>query len=206
MKYGGHSNGCRAALDSLSSWGSAGKTNLGKTIYNGSEVNIDMSSNPVDSFVGVGCPGNFSELSYFAKQVDESGEIAIQRLREDGNLHPTFGQVAHELESASGEVAGLARFFKNPRLSLNLFEQYYNWISSNTDSQPGKDMSFEYFTIIKGRFISENDLIVPIKDEEAIFDNIQSTNKNNITVNIEHVGMAENNEVKNYVKVSLNKN
>ena len=207
IQYVGHSNGCRAALDSLSSWQSTGKSSLGKVIYNGSEILIDMSSNPVDTFVGVACPGSFSELSYFAKQVNKSGGIAIQRLR-NNNLHPKFGDVAHELESVSGEVAGVSRFFDNPRLSLNLFQQYYDWIHSDKDEQPG-DVDVDYFTIItgtKGFFTNgKDDTIVPTKDELFIFNKLTSNNKVNVSVSTIHIGMPKNNEVKRYVKQSLDK-
>ena len=206
IQYVAHSNGCRTALDSLSNWSAAGKPNAGKVIYNGSELNVDMLPNPVDTFVGVACPGNFSELSYFARQINLSGGVAIERMRAKGNLHPKFGDVAHELESVSGEVAGITRFSNNPKISLNLFEQYFKWISGDTDSQPGSGLSFNSFTIIGGRFISDSDLIVPIKDEDGIFAKIQSNNKTKFIVNAIHVGMAEDNQVKKYVKESLNRN
>jgi len=208
VQYVGHSNGCRAALDSLSSWQSTGKSSLGKVIYNGSEILIDMSSNPVDTFVGIACPGAFSELSYFARQVNKSGNIAITRLRNKNNLHPKFGDVAHELESAAGEIAGVSRFFDNPRLSLNLFQQYYDWINSDKDEQPG-DIDVGYFTIItgtKGFFTNgKDDTIVPTKDELFIFNKLTSNNKVNVSVSTIHIGMSKNNEVKRYVKQSLDK-
>ncbi len=208
IQYVSHSNGCRTALDSLSNWSVSGKLNVGKVIYNGTELNLTMLPNPVDTFVGVACPGNFSELSYFARQVNLSGGVAIERMREKNNMHPKFGDVAHEMESVSGEVVGVSRFLDNPRLSLNLFQQYYDWIRSDEDRQPGNRLEINYFTLImgtKGLFNSNDDLIVPIKDENSIFNKIKSNNKLNISVNTIHIGMPKNPQVKEYVKKSLGK-
>ncbi|HLC61174.1 MAG TPA: CARDB domain-containing protein [Candidatus Nanoarchaeia archaeon] len=209
IQYVGHSNGCRAALDSLSSWQSTGKSSLGKVIYNGSEILIDMSSNPVDTFVGVGCPGAFSELSYFAKQVNKSGNVAITRLENKNNTHTKFGDVTHELESASGEVAGVSRFFDNPRLSLNLFQQYYDWIHDDKDEQPGRNLQINYFTLIYGTdgflFSKSNDQIVPVKDELNIYNNIESTNKKLINISRKHTGMTDDKMIKSDVTKSLDK-
>ncbi len=209
IQYVAHSNGCRVALDSLSNWSSTGKASAGKIIYNGNEIAIDMLSNPVDTFVGVACPGNFSELSYFAKQINNSGAIAIQRLKDNNNLHPKFGDVAHELESASGEVAGLSRFLENPRISLNLFNQYYDWIRREDDKQPGKNLNFNYFTLIYGTLgfasIGKDDTIVSVKDEIGLFNDTTPNNKKILNVTTIHVGMTKNQKVKNMVKESLDK-
>ncbi|MBI1936125.1 hypothetical protein HYS31_06815, partial [Candidatus Woesearchaeota archaeon] len=203
IQYVAHSNGCRTALDSLSNWSSSGKASAGKVIYNGTEINLSMSLNPVETFVGVACPGNFSELSYFARQVNLSGGVAIERLRMKGNLHPKFGDVAHEMESSLGEVAGITRFFNNPRLSLNLFQQYYDWIRSDEDRQPGK-ISLNKFALVYGDYLSRgSDLIVSAKDEKDLFDKINSNNKTKLKINIIHVGMSEDNQVKDFVKKSI---
>ena len=209
IQYVGHSNGCRTALDALTNWSSSGKNNVGVIIKDDNNITVSLSSNPVDTFVAVGCPGNFSELSYFARQVKNSGDIAIKRLESKNNLHPKFGDVAHELESVLGEIAGVSRAFNNPRISLNLFEQYYDWIRDDGDRQPGKNLQVNYFTLIYGKLgffsIGNDDTIVSVADEIDIFNNTQSNNKKLISVTTIHVGMAENKEVKKHVKQSLDK-
>jgi len=210
IQYVAHSNGCRTALDSLSNWSSTGKINVGKVIYNGTEIILNMTLNPVDTFVGVACPGNFSELSYFARQVNLSGGVAIERMREKNNLHIKIGEISHEMESSLGEVVGINRFFENPKISLNLFQNYNSWISSNEDKQPGSNLHFNYFTLIYGTqgFLSNNqdDSIVPIKDEVKIFSNIGADSKILRNVSRRHTRMIEDSQVKNLVKSSLDKN
>ena len=209
IQYVGHSNGCRTALDSLTNWSSSGKNNVGVIIKEGNNITVSLSSNPVDTFVAVGCPGNFSELSYFAKQLKSSGDTAIKRLQDKNKYHTKFGDVAHELESISGEIIGVSRTFNNPKISLNLFKQYYDWIKSEEDGQPGKNLQLDYFTLIYGKLgffsIGNDDTIVSVADEIDIFNNTNSNNKKLIGVMTIHVGMAENKEVKKHVKQSLDK-
>ena len=180
-------------MDSLKNWSTAGRIGIGKVIYNGTSRNINMLANPIDTFVGVACPGAFSELSYFAEQVNESGDIAIQRLRDDGNFHPKFGDVGHELESTSGEIVGVSRFLDNPRISLNLFNQYYDWMSSDKDGQPG-DVNVNKFVLIYGNdgFGKDNDddYIIPVSDEVFIYNNVAIQNKSSKMVFTRHFGMA----------------
>ena len=61
LDYVGFSNGCRVALDSLKNYSSTGKNNAG--YYFDSSTGIyklmDLGSNPVDTFVAVGCPRFF---------------------------------------------------------------------------------------------------------------------------------------------------
>lgn len=209
IQYVGHSNGCRTALDSLTNWSSSGKNNVGIIVKDGSNISVSLSSNPVDTFVAVGCPGNFSELSYFAKQVKSSGDVAIRRLQDKNKLHVNIGDVSHEMESILGELIGISRFFEIPKISLNLFGQYYDWIKEDGDRQPGKNLQVNYFTLIYGKLgffsIGNDDTIVSVADETDIFNNTQSNNKKLISVMTLHVGMAENKEVKKHVKQSLDK-
>ena len=208
IQYVAHSNGCRTALDSLSSWSSTGKVNVGKVIYNGNEIEIDMLSNPVDTFVGVACPGNFSELSYFGRIVNNSGALAITRLNNNNVLHPTFGQVAHELESIGGEIVSIIPQLRNTGISLNLFRQYYEWINKN-DDKPAGSISLDYFSLVYGSngfgFDNTNDYIVPINDETGIFNKVNSSNKVFREIFISHFGMANNRQVQSIVRDSLDK-
>ena len=88
-------------------------------------------------------------------------------------------------------------------------EQYRTWINSNADQQPGKNLNFEYFTLVYGTLgflsIGNDDTIVSISDENQIFSLINSNNKRLLNVTTLHIGMGDNEEVKNYVKTSLDK-
>jgi len=191
IKYVGHSNGARVALDSLT----AGKVNPAD----------------VDTLVVVGVPGNFSTLSYFAEKVDESGDVAIQRMRDKGLDHVTFSRVGHELDSGWGEVISFASYSTgvDGRISVNLFDQYYDWIHLTNDSQPGNGLNVEYFTLIYGTngigSSQDNDEIVSVADELAIFGNILSLNKEQRELAISHRGMPKNSQVQDTVEESLNK-
>ena len=53
--------------------------------------------------------------------------------------------------------------------------------------------------------IGNDDTIVSISDENQIFSLINSNNKRLLNVTTLHIGMGDNEEVKNYVKTSLDK-
>ena len=191
IKYVGHSNGARVALTSLTQ-GAVNPTD-------------------VDTLVLVGVPGAFSELSYFAELVDEGGAEAIQSLRDDNEEHVTFSEIGFRLDNL---VSGLASFFSSvkgdeKKISLNLFEKYFDWISSNSDSQPGNGLNIDSFSLIYGNdgFGNSNsdDFIVAVDDELAIYNNVQGNNKAIVQLPVKHVGMPADEQVKEKVKESISK-
>ncbi len=186
IKYVGHSNGARVALDSLTK----------------GEVNPNL----VDTFVAVGVPGAFEDLSHFAGIINDSGAKAIERLNRKGITHVTFSRVAHELDSGLGEAFSFANSFANERISTNLFKQYFSWINSTNDIQPGNGLSLEHFTLLYGNWIlGEDDTIVPVVDELNIFSNVYSSNKYiNFSV-IKHTDMTDDVLFNNYILMSINK-
>ena len=113
------------------------------------------------------------------------------------------------MESSLGEVIGISGFFENPKISLNLFQSYNNWIISEYDNQPGANINPSYFTLIygtKGFFSRDSDdSIVPIEDEIEIFNNVNAENKAITSVNRRHTNMVEDKTVQKEVKRSLNK-
>ncbi|MEA2037796.1 MAG: alpha/beta fold hydrolase [Nanoarchaeota archaeon] len=189
IKYVGHSNGARVALDSLT----AGNVN----------------PNDVDTLVLVGVPGAFSELSYFAQIVKDNGAEGIERLRNKNVNHITFSRTAHEVGKLEGEFAALLSLFKKQnKISLNLFEKFHYWISSDEDEQPGSGLNINYFSLIygDGGSVSRNhDTIVTVQDEISIFNSIESSNKVTKKANVAHSRQLENEEVQNNIRKSLNK-
>ncbi|MCA9460321.1 MAG: hypothetical protein KC550_07280, partial [Nanoarchaeota archaeon] len=189
IKYVGHSNGARTALDAISK--------------------NKVDSNIFETLVLVAVPGAFSELSFFAKIINKSGNIAIERLNKKGIFHPSIDILAHELESIAGELIYPFIQLSNDKnkISTKLFEQYYMWINSNLDEQPGINVSVDYLSLIYGDVIglNQNDLIVPVSDEIIIFNNINSSKKRFIETDSLHLGMSNKNEIKSFVESTINK-
>ncbi|MFH1642731.1 MAG: FG-GAP-like repeat-containing protein [Nanoarchaeota archaeon] len=193
IKYVGHSNAARVALDSLT------------------ESQVDPAV--VDTLILAGVPGNFSELSFFAKLVSDSGDVAIARMRGKNLTHVTFSRVAHELDSGIGEFIAFRSSFvdKDNKLSLNLFQKYHEFIISDNDKQPGIGLNIDYIGLIygtKGWLGSEtDDLIVPVSDEISIFNgfNTPISNKILISKKVSHTKMSDDKNVQDEIKDILNK-
>ncbi|MBI2138251.1 right-handed parallel beta-helix repeat-containing protein, partial [Candidatus Woesearchaeota archaeon] len=168
LKYVGFSNGCRSALSSME-----------KGKFNASKVN---------TFVAVGCPGNFSGESYFSGIIGKSGEIASDRLRNKNITHITFSELSGELKSITGKIVSLFTIKEKEKISTNLFDYYFNIINSPSDKQPGQNLWFNNFELIYGDvpFTKNNDLLIPAIDQEAIFSQINSTNKKILKTNYPH--------------------
>ena len=192
IKYVGHSNGARVALDSLT----AGKVNPAD----------------VDTLVVVGVPGNFSELSFFADIVDKSGASSVQSMRNKGINHSTFSTISFEMNNFVAKAFGIVSFFgSKDKISVSLFEQYYNWISQTSDPQPGLGLSLDYFTLIYGNvgfFTSgQDDYIVAVNDELSILNQVSTppSQKSGKVVSSPHKEMTEDERVHKYTKKSIDK-
>jgi len=188
VKYVGHSNGGRVAIDSLSK----NKTN----------------QDSIDTLVLVGVPGAFENMSSAIKILKKSGGVAIKRIRRKNMTHITFSRLAHELESRLAEVVSLFTYFgDNGKISINLFEQYYKWMSNITDEQPGKGIEVDHFTLIYGNALGNSDGVVSVEDELEIFKNIKTAGNNKQLVRIRtvHNEMSKRKPIQDNVIVSINK-
>ena len=211
VQYVGHSNGARTGLDALTKWQNTTKQNIGY-IANESEPHFDYTSDPVETFVAVGAPGAFAELSSNAIIVEQSGLNAINTLVEKNKNHVTIGDVGSHLDApfwlrALTKIAGGGN-----KISINLFSKYRDWISYTNDTQPGENLVLSYFVIIQGNSTVDNtgvisDVIVPIADEEAIYFNINEGQGNRYYYNLDHrhLGMAEDEIIQVIIKQNLNK-
>jgi pimeloyl-ACP methyl ester carboxylesterase len=190
IKYVGHSNGARVALDSLTS----------------GQVNPD----DVETLVLVGVPGNFSELTKFTQVINQSGDVAIHRMREKNLEHVTNSRIAHELDNIWGEIGSAYLFvYGSNKISLTLFERYYEWINGKFDAQPGSTLNVDNFALIystEGTWDKGlNDDLVPVSDEIAIFSNVHSAHKDLINVTTGHAGMCTNDQIEGYIKEEIKK-
>ena len=178
IQYVGFSNGCRAALDSL-------KRNK-------------FDSSKVETFVAVGCPGSFEGESLGSKKLNEGGALAIAKFKSQNKKHLKFDDIITE-------VIGLPIFTANKeKISLNLFIQYYNFSSSKEDQQPAKNLSLNKFYIIQGAFTNDSDLIVTTLDENAIYENINSNNKQYFSITATHIGLDDRSRTKTLIRKFIN--
>lgn len=205
IQWVGHSNAGRGGLDFLSAYSSSGMDPAGLYWDGDSWENSIFGTNVVETYVGAGVPGAFEELSYFGRIINQSGEEGIKSLSDKSKNHITFKEVAVELESPQ-LVRWLASSLSgDEKISLNLFTQYYNWMNSTEDPQPGLGLSVDNFLLFKGNFIENSDIIVPIIDEDSIFSQINSPNKTLVELYQVHFGMAENDKLKKNTISILNK-
>lgn len=173
IKYIGHSNGARVALDSLSK--------------------REVNQSDFDTLVTVGVPGAFE------------GEKISKKVLYGLNRYIDYKNNTH--------ISMVNILFKNlfgnkfnlNKISLNLWNKYYFWMSNETDLEPGINLSLNKYILIAGNlFNNGNDGIVTIEDERKIFNNINSSNKKYFQGNLFHVGMSENKDILNYIKKNLN--
>lgn len=96
LQYVGHSNGCGVALASLNAYSDSGKLNAGYYFDSstGKYLPADLSSNPVDTFVGMGCPGSLDGYSPFYKYFGMFGDKIIAQIKSE---HVTAKEVSQKL-------------------------------------------------------------------------------------------------------------
>ncbi|MDA1197212.1 MAG: hypothetical protein O2779_04580 [Nanoarchaeota archaeon] len=190
IQYVGFSNGCRSALTSLE--------------------NNDFAPSKVDTFVGVGCPGAFSRISYFASLMKEKGSTSIENMESKGFRHITVARATHEIGTLVGEsIAFTSLFGEQQKISLNLFRNYFEFINSTSDQHPGRNMELDYFTLIYGNdglgLNKLDDFIVPVADEQQIFQEIDAQNKYLVEVFVNHGFFRKSRKVKDTIKSALKK-
>ena len=178
IQYVGFSNGCRAALDSL-------------------ERNM-FDSNRVETFVAVGCPGGFEGFDIGASGIKLIDDRINRNLQD--KKHISFKDMF---------ITGIFNFnavSKNTeKISMNLWRQYDNWISSNEDKQPG-NITVNNFVIIHGNAAGTSDIIVTILDEKHIYNNTKiNDTKKRFNVFATHIGLDDRSTTKNLIKKSINK-
>jgi len=157
IQYVGFSNGCRAALDSLE---------RGK-----------FDSNKVETFVAVGCPGAFDELSLVDSGILLVDDKVVENLQNKNVRHVDINALLKSgLLNKNAIIKG-----ESEKISLNLWKNYLFFMSSSNDTQPGK-ITISKFGIIQGNALGKSDGIVPTIDEDSIYSNIKlrSSSNNNI--------------------------
>ncbi len=151
LQYVGFSNGCRAALDSL-------------------ERN-KFDSNKVETFVAVGCPGAFEELSLIDSGIILVDDKILTNLKNKNVNHVDIGDIL-KLGLLNKNVISE---HETGKISLGLWKDYLQFMSFTNDSQPGK-INVTKFAVIQGNALGSSDGIVTIIDENSIYSNIKLKN------------------------------
>lgn len=218
MQYVGFSNGCRATLSSLDMYDSLGKTNAGYYFdqNDGLYKSMNMSANLVRDFIGVGCPGNFTGSSPVSSVLVDVGANSIKDLKKDGLTHVSetdagkavcsFSNLLSPISTTYGCGAlGLFLFFGgSDKISVELFNDYYQFMASTSDRQPGENVSVNKLTIIYGVAVGSSDGAVTDADAQGIFNSITSTDKQRCADLSTHIGLPDSDDVQDIVKRRLN--
>ena len=205
LNYVGFSNGCRTALSSLDKYNNIGLNNIGKIYIDNTWINVNMSAFPINTFVGVGCPGAFNSSDPYGRGVVYSSEVGnalnvfggtiLRNLRNSNVSHTT-------LRVAARSIRPLSLGFKNVgnKISVTLLEKYYNFSSKDDDTQPAQNFTINKFGIIEGDRFVTSDFVVFVSDEKQIYDNVNSTDKIYLRIYESHGGISEDTKTKRLIK------
>jgi hypothetical protein len=195
LTYIAHSNGGRTALSSLDKWGNSGRLFNENGFYN-------MSQKPIEYMIGVGIPGAFEgDITGFGQILNATGH----RIQELNTTHVSYS-VALSTGITKSDLFGN---YDESKISKNLFNNYYGFIRTNDDLEPGYNTSINKFTLIYSNLTwlwvtIKNDGIVTQLDEDKIFENINSSDKNKyLLTNKIHTDMTKDKEIDILIKERL---
>ncbi|MEK6943668.1 MAG: S8 family peptidase, partial [Nanoarchaeota archaeon] len=214
ITYIGFSNGCRTALSSLELYNSNGKVNAGY-YNNGSEWKLtNLSSHPVERFIGVGCPGAFNGSSAFSESFGEHGQNVLDYFINNGQTHITQKDVGLRLQERCGlfepkcrEAAISLQTNENTNISRNLAADYLNFINDLSYIQPGLNVFLPRFMIIYGEhphgFEEGSDGVTTEEDAFGILTVVNATSEGILKI----PGIDHNQLVGNYfTELSIRRN
>ena len=182
LSYVGFSLGCSVALDSLRKYPN-GDPNAGY-YNNGSDwIAMSMAAQPIDTFVGIACPGNFTKLSTTWLILNSSKDFVFDYFRQKGQNHTNLDDIAKRFLFP----------FNNPlplggnNMSIEIYSQFFRWINNSDGPHLGKNVSINNVAIFQGTvgrklsIISSSDAntdsIVANDDLKEICKNVESNNK-----------------------------
>jgi len=179
IDYVGYSNGCRTALSSLEKHSSTGISHAGYYFdYSMGEYRYsDLSSSPVENFVGIGCPGAFEGNTASSELISLAGNPALKVLREANISHIPSSywakrlyqdciqseQPQNNLTVDCAEAIYKVFYGSDEKISLNLLNDYVSWITYDNDTQPGQGLVLNKITLVNGYLI--DDSRIPLIDD-----------------------------------------
>ena len=205
LDYVGFSLGCSAALESLELYQSTGKLNAGYVFdsITGNYLPADLSSNPVDTFVAVACPGNFTRLSTFMQAFNETFGYVNWSTRFIYGNHIKGNHINKEIidtlkiinPKLADNLPPIVKFGLGKeggyRMSMDIYKAFYEWINDPNQPKLGYGVDINNFLVIQGKSRNsylenslphtwnnlESDTVVSTFDESEICTNIDSDNK-----------------------------
>ena len=132
LTYVGHSNGCGVALASLNKYSASGKGNTGYYFdYDtGLYVYSDLSVNPIDTFVGIGCPGAFNGYSFFEGFFDLFGDSILLKL--SNSSHVTGQELGNALAQECTTLSEGSNFWDHCHFTANRLKSIDDFKVSKT--------------------------------------------------------------------------
>ncbi|MEK6943670.1 MAG: hypothetical protein AABX00_06415 [Nanoarchaeota archaeon] len=221
LTYVGFSNGCRTALSSLELYQNAGKTNAGYYNSGTDWLDMNLSANPIGTFVAVGCPGAFEGDSpfktYFSKYYNQIHSVLLK----DNLTHVDADRLGKYLLSycllngdSSACTTAAEKYSGDYNISLNLAKQYGDWMAYSNDSQPGLGLSFNNFEMVYGKLPpiidffapGSSDGVVTVDDSNSIYYVINSNNKRSQLINKKtHAELREDEKMRDSVEDFINR-
>jgi hypothetical protein len=210
IQWVGHSNAGRAGLDFLTAH-STGMSPAGQ-YWDGDSYEFDsFAANPVETYVGVGVPGAFEGDSPFSRCMKTYGYEMLNKTSDKTHLsQKEVGRaLITQLPVDPYCVAIGFLMVSDDKISSNLVTQYYNWINSTTDTQPGTGISgLNTAKIIYGTqdysVTTDSDYVVSVADSIAIYGNINAGSKYLNERGVIHTEMTETKKVWDYIKEVIN--
>ena len=176
VDYVGHSNGCRAALSSLNIYYN-GDDNVGYYDNSGSWVSMNLPSQPVDTFVGVACPGTLNDETLFTSTAREEylaintrtgGYIVLANHTGDYAMYKLNGINHLEIGQYAKYFFPFLSFFKGQgKLSYNLMDYYNDLAVSNSSTIDLSNVNPNKLYLFA---TTPDDIIVPYGDQQEIID------------------------------------
>lgn len=191
--YVGHSNGCRAALSSLKSYQTTGKSNVAwvQNLQTGNYQQVSLQGNSgapiVNTFVGVACPATLNDLTIFSSATRypyfgsvRSGDLAMNLLNKNHVALRDYGSrlILVSPPSSAAITFVISIFTGSDKISRNLMD-FYNDLSINDSS----DFDLSGLNVSKVRLyygrlpFTDHDSVVPVSDMNIILNNITSSDK-----------------------------
>ncbi|MBI2140888.1 hypothetical protein HYU16_00540 [Candidatus Woesearchaeota archaeon] len=183
IDYVGFSLGCSAALESLEAH-QTGKNNTGYYFdYDTGQYKFtNLSPYPVDTFVGIGCPGNFTKLAsltWLLKESESSFGI-IQDLKDQGKKHVTMANLVVELGKNVDKLtasppsyfpftkpkelllylAGQGADSLGPKMSIHVYEEFLSWINDPNKPKLGHNVVLNNTLLIQGKL---DTILIPLQ-------------------------------------------
>ena len=163
-----------------------------------------MAANPVDTFVGVGCPGVFNGSSRFIDKSKANGDVAINSLTQRG-----FNHVTSKNYGVLTDPFAILMWPFGPKVSLNVMSHYKELAKTGKGKIPGEGTNINKVYLIAGDYSSilsignDNDFLVPIQDLISINKSINYNNGELIIKKIRHDKMTDDKSIKEYIKTKL---